>query len=67
MSWNIDVVAKQQDEALVRGFGHGSPPRTPRARRFSAELVGTVEANMDVRGMEGYEPVRAAIRRRLGR
>ena len=53
----IDVVMEQQGEDLVGWFGHGEPPRTVRAERFWAEMVGTVEANVDVRKMEGYEEV----------
>ncbi|MEO5728619.1 MAG: hypothetical protein ABI134_12905, partial [Byssovorax sp.] len=53
----IDVVMEQQGEDLVGWFGHGEQPRTVRAERFWAEMVGTVEANMDVRKLEGYEEV----------
>jgi len=53
----IDVVMEQQGEDLVGWFGHGEQPRTGRAERFWAEMVGTVEANMDVRKLEGYEEV----------
>ncbi len=53
----IDVVMEHQGEDLVRCFGHGEQLRTDRAQRFWAELVGTVEANMDVRKLEGYEEV----------
>ena len=53
----IDVVMEQQGEDLVGCFGHSEEPGTVRAQRFWAEMVGTVEANMDVRKLEGYEEV----------
>ena len=53
----IDAVMEQQGEDLVGWFGHGEPPSTDRAQRFWAELVGTKEANMDVRQLEGYEEI----------
>ncbi len=53
----IDVVMEHQGEDLVGWFGHGEQPRTVRAERFWAEMVGTVEANMDVRKLEDYEEV----------
>lgn len=53
----IDVVMEQQGEDLVGCFGHREQPRTDRAERFWSELVGTMEANMDVSKLEGYQEV----------
>jgi len=52
----IDIVAEREDDDLLRLFGH-KPERTPEARRFWAELVGTKEAIMAARELEGYDEV----------
>jgi hypothetical protein len=52
----IDVVAEHEDDDLLRLFGHGKE-RTPEARRFWAEQVGTKEAMMALHDLEGYDEV----------
>ena len=52
----IDVVAEREDDDLLRLFGH-KPERTPEARRFWAEQVGTKEAMMAAQELEGYDEV----------
>jgi hypothetical protein len=52
----IDAVAEREDDDLLRLFGH-KPERTPEARRFWAEQVGTKEAMMAARELEGYDEV----------
>ena len=52
----IDVVAEQEDDDLLRLFGHATE-RTVQARRFWAEQVGSEEAKMAIEEMEGYDEV----------
>jgi hypothetical protein len=52
----IDVVAERENDDLLRLFGH-EQERTLEARRFWAEQVGTKEAMMAARELEGYDEV----------
>jgi hypothetical protein len=52
----IDVVAESEEEDLLRLFSH-SRERPQEARRFWAEQVGTKEAMMTARELEGYDEV----------
>jgi hypothetical protein len=52
----IDVVAEQEDDDVLRLFGHGSP-RTVEARRFLTKQVGSKEAKMAVQELEDYDEV----------
>jgi hypothetical protein len=52
----IDSVAEQEGDDLLRLFGHGME-RTQEARRFWAEQVGTKEAMMAAAQLEGYDEV----------
>jgi hypothetical protein len=52
----IDIVAEQEDDKLLRLFGHNAE-RSLEAGLFWAELVGTEEAGMSVQDLEGYEEV----------
>jgi hypothetical protein len=50
----IDVVGPAENDDLLHSFGHGRP-RSPEARRFWFELLGSEGAAMNVRDMEGYD------------
>jgi hypothetical protein len=50
------VVAEQEDDDLLRLFGH-ERERTRAAKRFWAEQVGTKEAMMAVQELEDYDEV----------
>lgn len=52
----IDVVAEEEDDDVLRLFGH-EPAHTLEARRFWAEQVGTKEAMMTAQELEEYEEV----------
>jgi hypothetical protein len=52
----IDVVAEQEDDDLLRLFSHDKE-RTREAQQFWAEQVGTKEAGMAVQELEGYDEV----------
>jgi hypothetical protein len=52
----IDVVADEEDDDMVRLFGH-ERGHTLEARRFWAEQVGTKEAMMAVQDLEDYDEV----------
>jgi hypothetical protein len=52
----IDVVAEQEDDDLLRLFSH-EPERTVEGRRFWADRVGTAEARMALKDMDGYDEV----------
>jgi hypothetical protein len=52
----IDVVAEQEDDDVLRLFGHGRP-RTVEARRFLTKQAGSKEAEMAVQELEGYDEV----------
>ena len=50
----IDVVGPAEGDDLLHSLGHGHP-RSPEARWFWMELVGSKEAVMSMQDMEGYE------------
>jgi hypothetical protein len=50
----IDVVGPAEGDDLLHSFGHGTL-RSPEARRFWLELLGSEGAAMDIQDMEGYE------------
>jgi hypothetical protein len=52
----IDVVAEQEEDDVLRLFGHGNV-QTIEARRFLAEQVGSKEAEMAIHELEGYDEV----------
>ena len=52
----IDVVAEQEDDDLLRLFGRARE-HTLAARHFWAEQVGSEEAKMAVHELEGYDEV----------
>jgi len=52
----VDVVAEGENDDLLRLFGH-TVERTREARRFWARFVGSREADMAVREMEGFDEV----------
>jgi hypothetical protein len=60
----IDVVAEQEDDDLLRLFGHAEE-RTLEARRFWAEQVGSKEAEMALEELEGYEEVMQKLLEKL--
>lgn len=50
----LDLVGPGEGDDLLHSFGHGKL-RTPEARWFWSELVGTKEAGMSMQDMEGYD------------
>ena len=50
----IDIVGPAEGDDLLHSLGHGQP-RSPEARWFWMELVGSKEARMSMQDMEGYE------------
>lgn len=60
----IDVVAEQEDDDLLRLFGHAEA-RTLEARRFWAEQVGSEEAKMAIQELEDYEEVMRKLLEKL--
>lgn len=52
----LGVIAEQEDDDLLRLFTHRAA-HTVEARRFWAEQVGTTEAGMAARELEGYDEV----------
>lgn len=52
----VDVVAEQENDDLLRLFSHAQE-QTPEARRFWAMQVGFEEARMSMHELEGYDEV----------
>jgi hypothetical protein len=50
----LDVAGPAEDDDLLHSFGHGTL-RSPEARWFWMELVGSKEAAMNMQDMEGYK------------
>jgi hypothetical protein len=50
----LDIAGPAEGDDLLHSFGHGTL-RSPEARRFWMELVGSKEAAMSMQDMEGYK------------
>ncbi len=56
----LEVVGLAENDELLYMFGSGEV-RTVEAARFLTEMIGTKEANMNLRDMEGYDDVQRQI------
>ena len=60
----VDLVAEEEGDDMLRLFGR-APERTPQARRFLAELIGSKETRMNVEELEGFDEVAKVFLDRL--
>jgi hypothetical protein len=56
----LDVTGPAEGDDLLHSFGHGTL-RSPEARWFWMELVGSKEAAMNMQDMEGYQELMAKM------